>query len=85
MPVYDEKYIKVKVKELYSVVNTNFWSKKVLGEGMHYTCTACIRIDSIMKMEKKNYAKIFLCDKSIFIVMRWDGCLQKCIQDIPVM
>ena len=25
MPVYDEKYIKVKVKEFHDVVNTNSW------------------------------------------------------------
>ena len=25
MPVYDEKYIKAKVKEFNGVVNTNFW------------------------------------------------------------
>ena len=25
MPVYDEKYIKVKIKEYNGVVNTNFW------------------------------------------------------------
>ena len=27
---------------------------------MHYTCIACITIDSIMRMEKKNYSQIYL-------------------------
>ena len=27
-PVYDDKYIKAKVKKNYGVVNTNFWSVK---------------------------------------------------------
>ena len=27
---------------------------------MHYTCTACITIDSVMKMEKKYYPKVYL-------------------------
>ena len=27
---------------------------------MHYTCIACIIIDSVMKMEKKNYAQVSL-------------------------
>ena len=27
---------------------------------MHYTCIACITIDFIMKMDKKNYLQIYL-------------------------
>ena len=27
---------------------------------MHYTCIACISIDSVIKMEKKNYPQIYL-------------------------
>ena len=55
MCAYDEKYIKAKVKELNGVVNTDIWCDEVPKEGMHYTCIACISIDSIMKIEKKNY------------------------------
>ena len=29
MPVYDEKFIKTKVKEFNGAVNTNFWGDKV--------------------------------------------------------
>ena len=53
MPIYDEKYIKVKVKEFNAVVNTVFWNDIVPKEGVHYTCIACISIDSVIKMEKK--------------------------------
>ena len=53
IPVYDEKYIKARVKEFNGVVNTNFWGDKVLKEGVHHTCITCINIDSVMKMEKK--------------------------------
>ena len=53
MPIYDEKYIKVKVKEFNGVVNTVFWNDTVPKEGVHYTCIACINIDSVIKMEKK--------------------------------
>ena len=49
MPVYDEKYIKVKVKEFNGVVNTNFWSNEV-PKGVDYICIACINIDSVMKI-----------------------------------
>ena len=27
---------------------------------MHYTCIACITIDSVMKMNKKNYPQVYL-------------------------
>ena len=60
MPVYDEKYIKVKIKEYNGVVNTNFWGDKIPKEGVHHTCIACISIDSIMKMEKQNYPQVYL-------------------------
>ena len=31
----------------------NFLGDEVPKENMHYTCTACITIDSVMKMNKK--------------------------------
>ena len=27
---------------------------------MHYTCIACITIDSVMRMDKKNYPQVYL-------------------------
>ena len=27
---------------------------------MHFTCTACITIDSVMRVEKKNYPPVYL-------------------------
>ena len=27
---------------------------------MHYTCTVCITIDSVTKMDKKNYPEVYL-------------------------
>ena len=29
-------------------------------ENKHYTCIACITVDSVMRMEKKNYPKVYL-------------------------
>ena len=53
MPVYDEKYMNVKVKKINGVVNTNFWGDKVPKEGVHHTCIACISVDSVIKWKKK--------------------------------
>ena len=54
-PIYEEKYLKVKVKEFDGVVKTNFLSNGIPKENMHYTCIACITIDSVMKIGKENY------------------------------
>ena len=53
MPLYDKKYIKVKVREYNGVIKTNFWGDKIPKEGVHHTCTYCICIDSVMRMKKK--------------------------------
>ena len=60
MPVYDEKYIKAKVREFNGAIKTNFLGDKIPKESMHYTCIACITIDSVMRMEKKNYPQVYL-------------------------
>ena len=52
-PVYNEKWIKAKLKEFNGVLNTNFLGCQVPREGVHYTYTACIIIDSVMKIEKR--------------------------------
>ena len=55
MSIYDEKYIKAKVREFNGVIKTNFLGDEVPKVNKHYTCIACITIDSVMRMEKKNY------------------------------
>ena len=60
MSVYDEKYIKAKVREFNGVIKTNFLGDEVPKENEHYTCIACITIDSVMRMEKKNYPQVYL-------------------------
>ena len=52
-PIYDQKYLKAKVREFDGVIKTNFWGNDTPKENMHYTCIACITIDSVMKMDKK--------------------------------
>ena len=60
MPVYDEKYIKAKVSEFNGVIKTNFLGDEIPKESMHYACIACITIDSVMRIEKKNYPQVYL-------------------------
>ena len=54
-PVYDQKYLKAKVKEFEGVIKTSFLGNEIAKENMHYTCIVCITIDSVMRMDKKNY------------------------------
>ena len=60
MPVYDETCIKAKVREFDGKIETNFLRDGVPKENMHYTCIACITIDSVMRMDKKNYPQLYL-------------------------
>ena len=60
MPVYDGKYIKAKVREFNGVTKTNFLGDEIPKENVHYSCIACTTIDSVMRMEKKNYPQVYL-------------------------
>ena len=60
MPVYDEKYKRAKIREFDGIIKTNFVGNEVPKEGVHCICIACITIDSIMEMEKKNYPQVYL-------------------------
>ena len=67
MPVYDRTYIKIKLENLTVWLKQTFLGDEIQKEHMHYTCIACITIDSVMKSEKKNYTQIYLeeCKKEV--------------------
>ena len=60
MPVYDKTQIKAKVREFDGKIKTNFLGNEVPKENMYYTCIACITIDSVMRMDKKNHPQVYL-------------------------
>ena len=60
MPIYDGKYIKAKVRGLNVAIKTNFLGDEITKENVHYTWIACITINSVMRMEKKNYPQLYL-------------------------
>ena len=37
-PIYEKKYLKVKVREFNGVIKRNFLGNEVPKENMHYTC-----------------------------------------------
>ena len=59
-PIYDDKYIKTKVKTFSSIINTLFSGNEIPEERNHYICIAAICIDSVLKVDKKNYPQVYL-------------------------
>ena len=42
------------------MIRTNFLDNSVPKEDMHYTCIACITIDSVMRMDEKHFPQVYL-------------------------
>ena len=59
-PIYDDKYIKNKVKTFSSMINTLFSGNEIPKERNHYICIAAICIDSVLKVDEKNYPQVYL-------------------------
>ena len=59
-PVYEYKYLKAKVREFDGMIKTNFLGNDIPKENMHYTCIACITIDSVLTIDKKNHPQVYL-------------------------
>ena len=55
-----KKHIKAKAKTFNGTVCTIFWNDKIPKEHVHYNCIAAISVDSVMKMDKKNYPQVYL-------------------------
>ena len=59
-PIYENKYLKTKVREFDDNIKTNVLGTGLPKENTYYTCNACITIDSIIRMNKKNYPQVYL-------------------------
>ena len=59
-PVYEYKYLKAKVREFNGVIKTKFLNNGMPEENIHYSCTACITIDSVINFNKKNHPHVYL-------------------------
>ena len=59
-PIYEDNYIKTKVKTFSSVINTLFSGDEIPKERVQYTCISCISVDSVLKVNKKNYPQVYL-------------------------
>ena len=59
-PIYENKYLKTKVRAFDANIKTNFLGNDLPKENTYYTCIACITVDSVIKMNKKNYPQVYL-------------------------
>ena len=59
-PIYDDKYIKTKVKTFSNIINTLFSGDEIPKEKIENACIACISIDSVLRVEKRNITHKFI-------------------------
>ena len=59
-PIYENKYLKAKVRDFDGDIKTNFLGNDLPKENTYYTCSACITIDSVLRMNKENYPQVYL-------------------------
>ena len=59
-PIYEDKYIKTKVKTLSSVISTLFSGDRIPKDRVQYNCISCISVDSVLRVNKKNYPQVYL-------------------------
>ena len=57
--IYDDKYIKTKVKT-FKTVKTLFSNDIIPEERIECECIPCISLDSVLKIEKKWYPQVYL-------------------------
>ena len=59
-PIYDDKYIKTKVKTFNNTINTLFSRNKIPKEKIHYVCISAILIDSVLRTDQNNNPQVYL-------------------------
>ena len=59
-PIYDDSYIKTKVKTFTDMIKTLFGGDVIPKERIEYSCIACVSVDSVLKIDRKHYPQVFL-------------------------
>ena len=68
----------MKKKKLDGDIKTNFLSNGLPKENTYYTCIACITIDSVIRMNKKNYPQVYLEECNYKIEKIQNAKIHKC-------
>ena len=59
-PVYNEQYVKNKIKSYNGKINTNFYNNKIPKEGFQCTYLSLILINLVYRKDKNYYPQVFL-------------------------
>ena len=59
-PIYEDSYIKTKKKNFSEMINTLFDGNEIPKERIEYVSIACISVDSVLKIDKKNCPQVYL-------------------------
>ena len=59
-PIYDDSYIKTKIKTCSDIIKTLFSGDEIPKERVEYSCLSCISIDSVLKVDKKKFPQVYL-------------------------
>ena len=59
-PIYDDKYIKTKVKTFNNTINTLLSGDEIPKKRNPYACISAICIDSVLKADRKNYPQVYI-------------------------
>ena len=54
-PIYDDSYIKTKVKTFSDMIKTLFDENEISKQRIGHICIACISVDSVLKIDKKGF------------------------------
>ena len=73
-PLYNEKYLKAKIKSCNGKINTNFHNNKLPKEGSRFICLSVILIDPAFKTGNNYYPQVFL-EECKYVVKEKKICL----------
>ena len=59
-PVYNDKYIKTKIKIYIHRINTNLQGNKIPEDNKHCTCLFVLLLDSVIEIDSDYYPQIFV-------------------------
>ena len=71
--VYNEKYIKIKIKSYNGKINTNFDNNEIQKEGSQCICPSVISIDSVYNTDKNYYPQVFLEEYKYAVKKNYDS------------
>ena len=58
--IYDDNNIRTKVQTFNNMINTPFSGNEFPKKRNRYICITAICIDSVLKVDKKNYPQVYL-------------------------